>query len=139
MGFPTGTTAKTLVTIEPNVNYPTVSNYAALLDLSKCSASWWAANPATSDIVVYDAVADAVRPRHVCGAFDPIGKTGWVSVDTPVSAYGRALYLCVVPSAGAVNAAAAHTNSGFFLRIVLMRQAEIFLIRQAPTTGRHLT
>jgi hypothetical protein len=114
MGFPIGTAERTLVSIAPDVSFPTVSNYSALLDLSKCNNAWWSTISAASDVVVYDAIADVVRPRHVCAAFNAASKIGWLAVDTPVSPAGRELYLCSVPGSGSVNAAAAHTNSSCY-------------------------
>jgi hypothetical protein len=135
MGLPVGTAERTLVSILPNSNYPTVSNYPALFDLSRCTTAWWSAVSVAGDIVVYDAVADVIRPRHICGAFSKAGNTGWISVDTPVSAAGRQLYLCVVPSSGAVDAAAAHTNSGCFSAYGLDEASGNFIDKTGAYSG----
>jgi hypothetical protein len=114
MGFPVGTTKIAAVKVAANADYPNTTNNCINFDLSKCSAAWWGAVTALSDIVVYDAVSDTLRPRYICPTSSIAGKTGWGVCDSAISPLGKTLYLCIVPGAGAVNAATAHTNSNCF-------------------------
>jgi hypothetical protein len=114
MGLPVGTTKITKVVVAANASYPTISNFPVMFDLSKCSAAWWAAVSVAGDIVVYEPVTDSIKPRHICSAFDAVNKVGWLTCNSAMSSAGRTLYLCAAPGYGAVNAAAAHTNSGCF-------------------------
>jgi hypothetical protein len=114
MGFPAGVSKIAAFKIAANASYPTSSSEPVNFNLSQCSEAWWDAVTDLSDIVVYDAVSDMLRPRYICPLASIVAKTGWGTCDSAVSLLGRTLYLCVVPGAGAVNAAAAHTNSGCF-------------------------